>query len=79
MNEASGQPQIKLIDDRNAGMLPGLCGRPVFGCSLPGPRPVAYAAARWTWDIPPAKFGRHHGATLPCGDAPMPDMKEAAN
>jgi hypothetical protein len=28
MNEASGQPQIKLIDDRNAGMPPGLCGRP---------------------------------------------------
>jgi hypothetical protein len=44
MNEASGQPQIKLIDDRNAGMLPGLCGRPVLGYSLPGPRPVAHPA-----------------------------------
>jgi hypothetical protein len=44
MNEASGQPQIKLIDDRNAGMPPGLCGPPVLGCSLPGPRPVAHTA-----------------------------------
>jgi hypothetical protein len=27
------------LDD--AGMPPGLCGRPVLGCSLPGPRGVA--------------------------------------
>jgi hypothetical protein len=36
MNEASGQPQIKLIDDRNAGMPPGLCGRPVLGLFIAG-------------------------------------------
>ena len=27
----------------------------VLGCSLPGPRAVARAAACWTWDIAPAK------------------------
>jgi hypothetical protein len=65
----------QLIDDRNASMPPGLCGRPVLGCSLPGPRPVAGLTVAWetpgrTRQDQRAAKGSH--SQLPSGPATNP-------
>jgi hypothetical protein len=45
MRLSKGQKGISPRFD-DAGMPPGLYGRPVLGCSLPGPRPVAHRRAQ---------------------------------